>query len=182
MDESQRKIIAEGLEKRRQGSDEKYLTGTERVDIKYLGDLRFQVKKLNFQFPVDEPPDRGGNDTGPNPLAYFLAGAASCLTMQYARLATAKDIHVNGLELTARAHYSRRIRGSFTDIIYDVKIQSKEDHAKIIDLAKGAEEMCFAHQTLLKAGIKMTTTIHLNGQQIATLGTDRQLQKVTADA
>lgn len=182
MDESQRKIVAELLTKRKEGPDsDPYLRGTERVDVKYMGDLKFQVKKTNFQFQVDEPLDRGGDNTAPNPLAYFVAGAASCLTMQYVRVAMATGIKIDGLELMARAHSSRRLRGSFTDMIYEVRIESKESPAKIIDLGKEAEDMCFAHQTLLKAGVKMTTVIHLNGKQIVTLGPE-QLQKVTADA
>jgi uncharacterized OsmC-like protein len=167
MDPSQTRIIVEGLRKRREGSDDKLLLGAERVDVKYLGDLKFKVRKSDFEFLVDEPIDRGGNDTAPNPLAYFLAGAASCLMMQYVRLAIAKNIAMDSFECTARVHFSRRVSGAFKEVIYDAKIQSKRDASTIIELSKEAEEMCIAHNTLLN-GVKMTTHVYLNGKLIVT--------------
>ncbi len=167
MDPSRAKIVADMIVTRKGASRENL--GTERVDIKHLGELKFQIRKADFELIADEPADRGGTNTGPNPLGYFLAGAASCLMMQYARLATAKNIPLDQLEMTARAHFERRIRGSFTEAIYDVKIQSREDEARIVALSKEAEDMCFVHQTLLKAGVRMTTNVSLNGKEVASL-------------
>lgn len=155
------------IKTRRGASDENL--GTERVDIKHLGGLKFRVKKSDFEFTVDEPPDRGGTNSGPNPLGYFLAGAASCLMMQYARLAIAKSISLEGFEMTARGHFQRRVRGSFTEMIYDVSIQSPQDGSTIIELSREAEDMCFVHQTLLKGGVKLTTNVTLNGKPLVTL-------------
>ncbi len=167
MDQSRAKIIAEMIETRQGASAENL--GTERVDIKHLGDLKFRVKKMDFEFMVDEPPDRGGTNAGPNPLGYFLAGAASCLMTQYMRLAIAKGIPIEQFEMTARGHFERRVRGTFTEMIYDIRIQSQQDHSTIIALSREAENMCFVHQTLLKGGVKMTTNVSLNGKQIVTL-------------
>ena len=144
MSDSSSQIIAEGLRKRRDGSDERFLSGAERVDIKYVNNLKFEVKKNNFQFLVDEPVDRGGTNTAPNPLAYFLTGVASCLMMQYVRLATANSISIDSFKLTARGHFSRRIHGAFNEIVFDVWIQSKEDRSTIVNLSKEAEELCIA--------------------------------------
>jgi uncharacterized OsmC-like protein len=167
MDESRAKIIADMIKTRQESTGENL--GTERVDISHLGDLKFRVKKADFDFTVDEPSDRGGTNVGPNPLGYFLAGAASCLMMQYVRLATAKGIPIEHFEMTARGHFQRRIRGTFTDMVYDVKIQSPQDDSAIIALSKSAEDMCFVHQTLLRAGVKMTTNVSHNGKQVVTL-------------
>jgi uncharacterized OsmC-like protein len=157
--------------KTRQGASEEIL-GTERVDIKHLEDMKFRVKKTDFEFTVDEPPDRGGTNAGPNPLGYFLAGAATCLMMQYVRLATAKGIPIEQFDMTARGHFQRRIRGTFTEMIYDIKIQSPRDDSTIIALSREAEDMCYAHQTLLNGGVKMTTNVSLNGKQLVTLKPD----------
>jgi uncharacterized OsmC-like protein len=56
---------------------------------------------------VDEPSVRGGDSRGPTPLGYFVAGAASCLAMQYAGLIKDHSIPVTGLKVLARAHHDR---------------------------------------------------------------------------
>ncbi|MGI0080926.1 MAG: hypothetical protein ACRECH_15040, partial [Nitrososphaerales archaeon] len=76
---SQIENIVTGVNKRREGSDQKFLFGAERVDIRYYGNMKFVAKKNDFDLFIDEPSDRGGTNAGPNPLAYFLTGCASCL-------------------------------------------------------------------------------------------------------
>jgi len=124
------------------------------------------VKKRHFTFYVDEPAERGGSDQGPNPLAYFIAGAASCLINQLLTDSIYRGVSLEDVEMTARGHFDRRMGGTFTEIIYDLKLTSPSSQVEILSLATEAEEMCYAHQTLKKAGVKMTTNISLNGRPI----------------
>ncbi len=156
--------IKEDIRKRNEASE--FLFGAERVDLRRVEHLKFEVRKRHFTFFVDEPNERGGTDEAPNPLAYFIAGAASCLMNQYADLALARDIPVTGLELTARGHFDRRIGGAFEEVIYDVRLDSSATKEIILGLAKEAERMCFAHNTLKKAGVKMVTNLFLNREQV----------------
>ncbi len=160
------KTIKEHVRKRFEASDREFLFGSERVDIKLVEHLRFEARKRNFTFTVDEPPERGGTDKGPNPLAYFVAGAASCLMNQYAVLAIARDIPIRDLTITARGHFDRVLGGSFTEIIYDLKISSEASREIILKLSREAERMCYAHNTLRKAGVRMITNLFLNGKEI----------------
>jgi putative redox protein len=160
------RIVKEHIRKRSEASDEKFLFGAERVDLRRLEHLKFEVRKGGFKFLVDEPEERGGTDQGPNPLAYFIAGAASCLLTQYATLAIAKDIDLTGLELSARGHFDRRMSGAFEEVIYDVRLNSGASAQAILDLAREAERMCYAHNTLKRAGVKMATNLSLNGKQL----------------
>jgi uncharacterized OsmC-like protein len=70
------------------------------------------------------------------------------------------------MELTARAHFDRRLGGAFKEIIYDLRLRSQASEEAIIDLSREAERMCYAHNTLKNAGIKMVTNLFLNGSQI----------------
>jgi uncharacterized OsmC-like protein len=162
-------IIKEHIKKRNEASDGEFLFGAERVDLKRVEHLKFEVRKRHFKFFVDEPDERGGKDEAPNPLAYFIAGAASCLMNQYATLAIARDIPISTMELTARGHFDRRTGGAFEDVIYDLRLSSRASKETIIDLAREAERMCYAHNTLKKAGVKMITNLSLNGEQVGTL-------------
>jgi putative redox protein len=159
-------IIRKHLIKRHEANDKEFLFGAERVDLKRVDRLNFEARKRDFTFFVDEPLERGGTDQAPNPLAYFMAGAASCLMNQYATAAIAKGISLDELEMTARGHFDRRMGGAFEEMIYDVRISSKAPKSEIRKLSHEAEEMCYAHQTLLKAGVKMTTNIMLNGKPL----------------
>jgi len=158
--------IKEHVKKRHEASDEKFLFGAERVDLRRIEHLKVEVKKMHFTFYVDEPIERGGTDQGPNPLAYFIAGAASCLINQFLTDAIYRGVSLEDLEMAARGHFDRRMGGTFKEIIYDLRLTSPSSKEDILSLAGEAEEMCYAHQTLKKAGVKMTTNIFLNGRQI----------------
>jgi putative redox protein len=159
-------VIKEHVKKRHEAEDEEFLFGAERVDVKHLDHLTMEVRKRHFTFLVDEPAERGGTDKGANPLAYFLAGAASCLMNQFATDAIYRDIKLENFEITARGHFDRRLGGAFTDMVYDLKITSPSPKEQILSLAKEAEEMCYAHQTLKKAGVKMVSNLFLNGERV----------------
>ncbi len=163
-DEHLIETIKEHVKKRHEVTDKEFLFGAERVDLKRVDHLRFEARKRDFVFTVDEPAERGGTDQGPNPLAYFMAGAASCLMNQYAVVAIAKGIVLDGLEMTARGHFDRRIGGAFDEMIYDLRISSNAPKSAIQELSKESEEMCYAHNTLRKAGLKMRTNLYLNGE------------------
>jgi len=160
------KTIREHVKMRNEASDKEFLFGAERVDVKLIKHLKFEARKRHFTFTIDEPPKRGGTDGGPNPLAYFIAGAASCLLNQYAVLAIARDIPIPDLEVTARGHFDRSLGGSFNEVIYDLRLSSKAPDEAILNLSTEAERMCYAHNTLKKAGVRMVTNLFLNGKQI----------------
>ena len=139
--------------------------GSQRVDIELVEQLRFQASFRHFTFTIDEPPERGGTNAGLPPLAYFLAGAASCLMTQYAKLAIAKDIPLSSMKTTARGRFDRRIGGAFNDIIYEISIESPANEDVIRLVAREAEDMCYAHNTLKKV-VRMQTILMLNGKRI----------------
>jgi len=158
--------IREHVRKRHEADDEGFLFGSERVDLRRVSHLKLEAKKRTFTFFVDEPAERGGTDEGPNPLAYFIAGAASCLVNQYLTDAIFRGVKLEDVELTARGHFDRRMGGAFKEIIYDIKLTSPSSKEDILRLSKEAEDMCYAHNTLKKAGVRMTTNLFLNGKPL----------------
>ncbi len=152
-------IIREHVKKRFEASDREFLFGAERVDIRRVKHLKFEARKRHFRFTIDEPPERGGTDEGPNPLAYFIN--------QYAVLAIARDVPIDDLTIAARGHFDRVLGGSFKEIMYDLRISSEASRETILDLSREAERMCYAHNTLSKAGVKMVTNLFLNEKQIS---------------
>lgn len=165
-DESLDATIKEHVRKRHEANDEGFLFGSERVDLRRVDHLRLEARKRAFTFTVDEPAERGGTDRGPNPLAYFIAGAASCLVNQYLTDAVYRGVKLEKVELAARGHFDRRMGGAFSEIIYDLRLTSSSSEDEVLKLSKEAEEMCYAHNTLKKAGVKMVTNLFLNGRPL----------------
>ena len=85
---------------------------------------------------------------------------------QYAVLAIAKDVPLDQMELTARAHFDRRLGGAFEEVVYDLRLTSSASTEAILGLQKEAERMCYAHNTLKKAGVKLATNLYLNGAKL----------------
>ena len=139
--------------------------GTQRIDVELVEQLRFKASFGRFGFMIDEPPERGGTDAGLPPLAHFMAGAASCLMTQYAKLAIAKGIPLTSMKAVARGHFDRRVGGAFRDIIYAITIESPASAEAIREVAQEAESMCYAHNTL-KNSVQMKTHLTLNGKRL----------------
>jgi uncharacterized OsmC-like protein len=160
------------MEERRNPPSEDLTIGNERVDIELRGSGNgpFICRKKSWEWIVDEPPARGGRDTGANPLAYLISGAATCLLSHWMLYLIEAGAQVDGLKLRARMRFDRKIRGGkITQVIYDVSLASPGDREEILRLCELAQESCYAHNTLKAAGIPLTTSITLNGEPLATL-------------
>lgn len=155
-------VVKEDGERRSLGAEK---IGTHRIDVQLIEQLRLEASFGDFSFTIDEPPERGGTDAGLPPLSYFLAGAASCLLTQYAKLAIAKDVPLTSMKAVARAHFDRRLGGAFKDITYEIAIVSPAGADAIGDIAREAELLCYAHNTL-KNSVHMQTNLTLNGERL----------------
>ncbi len=139
-----------------------------RVDVKHVENLRLMIKTRDdgkHIFWTDEPKNRGGEDTAPAPLPYFIAGAASCFLMQCVKVAGYRMIDVDDVEVTCVGRFDRRVGEGFREIVYEVKVKGAEDLAKVREMVSEAERMCFAHRTLSKA-VKTRLRLYYNGRLV----------------
>lgn len=146
-------------------------TGTIRVDLVHrvnkTFDTIFRSEEAEFELVMDEPSVRGGDSRGPTPLGYFVAGAASCLAMQYAGLIKEQSVPVTGLRMLARAHHDRG-RRVFVDMVYRVDLTGEISAEDAVALAEAATRRCFVENTLTQV-IPITTEVRLNGEQVTTI-------------
>jgi uncharacterized OsmC-like protein len=149
-----------------------FSVGSERVDLELIGPGNgpVRVRKRDWEWLVDEPPERGGSDSSPNPLAYFLSGSASCLLSHYMLCAIAEELPVDSLTMTARMRFARKLYGGrVTSVVYDVRFESSADAETFRSFAQRAQAMCYAHNTLAAADVELLTNVHLNGEKIIEL-------------
>lgn len=57
------------------------------------------VTARDFELVIDEPEDMGGQNDGPNPLEYLLAGQAGCLNVTASQVAKDMDLVLEDLEV-----------------------------------------------------------------------------------
>jgi uncharacterized OsmC-like protein len=73
--------------------------------------LHREVRVRDFSLTVDEPPELGGTDQGPNPVEYALAALATCQEITYRLHADAMGIPVNDVSVTLEGELD--LRGFF---------------------------------------------------------------------
>ena len=160
-----------GAEQPQAARQDRATTGTIRVDLTHSENKTFEAifrsEEASFEFLTDEPSVRGGDSRGPTPLGYFVAGAASCLAMQYASVIKEQAIPVDGIKMLARAHHDRT-RRVFKDMIYKVELTASITADEAVALAQAATKRCFVENTLTQV-IPITTEVHLNGERVTTL-------------
>jgi len=139
--------------------------GTHRIDVRLNEQLKFTASFGGFSFTIDEPTERGGTGVGPPPLAHFLAGAVSCLMTQFQKLALEKGVVIDSMKTVARGHFDMRLGGAFSDVCYDIEMQSSASPQTIKGIAQQAELMCYAHNTLRKC-VTLKTNLTLNGDAL----------------
>ena len=69
-------------------------------EAKYAQDIRAG----NHQLVADEPPSNGGQDAGPNPYAYLLAGLAACTSITLRMYADRKGWELGPIHVDVSFH------------------------------------------------------------------------------
>ncbi len=113
----------------------------------------------------DEPVDRGGTGKGPSPLSYFLSSLGFCQMVHYVEHCAAEGLSLGSLSMKVEGKVSPQKPVRFTDVIYEVQIQSSEDDDRIKRLARVAAEECYVTNTL-KRSCSVKGSIFHNGKMV----------------
>jgi len=144
-----------------------------RASTELVENLHGRATAREFTFDSDEPEYvTGGQNRGPRPLEYFLAGWAFCQQVQYARNALLAGTPLDGLELEASGDVDP------TDFLDDdpsafagdelrltAHIESDASREEIRDLVQQAQSDCYAHGSLERE-MTLTTDVHLNDEPL----------------
>jgi putative redox protein len=130
-----------------------HANATFAADSRQVDGLRSETKIRQFSLTIDEPPNLGGTDTGPNPVELVLAALATCQEITYRAYATALGIPLEGVSVKLEGALDLRgffavkdgVRAGFNDVRGTVHLQST---ASLADLAK-LKEVVDAHCPVL---------------------------------
>lgn len=113
----------------------------------------------SWEMASDEYAFHGGDGTAPLPIAYFVAGLASCLMTQIRVFAKRLRIDLKDLEVYCRCEWELTQKGRDPYVTapvgfsFDIEIDSdapREDIVRLIDVSKQA---CFIEQTLSRPNV-----------------------------
>jgi putative redox protein len=123
------------------------------ADSRQVEGLRSETKIRQFSLTVDEPPNLGGTDAGPNPVELVLASLATCQEITYRAYATALGIPLESVAVKLEGSLDLRgffavkdgVRAGFDAVRGVVNLKSS---APAADLAK-LKEVVDAHCPVL---------------------------------
>lgn len=97
----------------------------------------------------DEPPQRGGTNSGPTPLEYMLAALVACTNVSTARMADKIRFQYDDLEIFAEGDLDTRGRKGEADVLVHyhtvrlkIRIKTQEDDSRLERLADLVARYC----------------------------------------
>jgi len=120
------------------------------VDSRQVEGLRSETKIRQFNVTVDEPPNLGGTDTGPNPVEFVLAALATCQEITYRAYATTLGIPLESVSVTLEGSLDLRgffavkdgVRAGFNDVRGVVNLKSSAPDAELAKLKDVVDGHC----------------------------------------
>ncbi len=111
----------------------------------WAGGLASAVGGRGHALRVDEPPEFGGEDTGPMPTELLVAAIASCFCLAVAWGARKRRIALEDLRIHVRAE---RAPGEPRHGAYDVWVESSTPAAELAPAIELAKRYCWVTNTI----------------------------------
>lgn len=118
-----------------------------------------------FAVRLDEPPELGGTDTGPNPVEAVLAALGSCQAIVYRAYANALGLRIDRVEVETSGHLDIRgflgdpaVPAGFERVTFKTRVVSPEPAERIAELSRAVEAHCPVLD-ILKRPLPVTGTV-----------------------
>ncbi|MCF6094842.1 OsmC family protein [Microaerobacter geothermalis] len=134
-----------------------------RVNAKgvWKGGVHTSISVRDFpSFDMDEPPELGGTDLGPNPMEFVVAALNGCVSVMIALIAKEQEFTYDGVEFESTGIIDLRglagvegVSPHFQKIRFDVIFKTEESEERISALRREVERRCPALNLLKDAGV-----------------------------
>lgn len=111
----------------------------------WQGGLATEVTGRGHRLRVDEPPEFGGEDSGPMPTEVLVAALASCFCAAVAWAARKRRIPLDDLRVHVQPH---RVVGEPRHGAYDVWVESSTPSADLAPAVDLAKRYCWVTNTI----------------------------------
>lgn len=107
------------------------------------------VEVRDFELTVDESEEMGGQNEGPTPLEYLLAGQAGCLNVTGQQVASDMDIGIADLEIAIKGEFNQAAfagndddRTGLQDVEVSMTVDADADETTVEEWAERVESRC----------------------------------------
>lgn len=165
--EELRRIMAAGVAQAEAGHHQR---SVYRARASLTNNLTVTAGARTFTMLVDEPPEFGGADTGPNPEEVVLAGVGACQAITAALYAALLGIPIHRYDVQLRGYADLGgfygVAGTptgFGRVVCDVTIESDATDEQLASFEQLVEERCVGHGTL-RAPVAVESHWTINGR------------------
>jgi putative redox protein len=123
------------------GDEHRYAVWT----AEWAGDMATDVRGRGHAIRVDEPPEYGGEDSGPMPTELLTAALASCFCVSMAWAARKRRVELPSVRVHVRAE---RAPGEPRHGAYDLWVEAPLDPEPLQRLVDLASRWCWVTNTL----------------------------------
>lgn len=150
-----------------------------RSETVWEGDVRCSAKIRDFQpMTIDEPPELGGQNDGPNPVELVLAALGTCQEIMYSAYASVMDIELESVSVNARGFLDLKglfgldpnVPAGYQRISFETKISSPASNEELLELIETVEKHCPV-MDILSRPMTITGNTIANGQPLHKLDT-----------
>lgn len=127
--------------------------------------MQTKTEARKHQVILDEPPQQGGEDTGPTPLEIMLQGLAGCENIIANMVAKEMNFDLQGMEFTIEGRLDLRglqgdpeVRPYFEKVTIHAQVRTNESNERVQELKEKTDVRCPLFTTLKAAGVEMETT------------------------
>jgi uncharacterized OsmC-like protein len=110
---------------------------------------------------IDEPESLGGENSGPNPVELLLSALGGCLVVLVTAFAPAHGVEIRDVKVSVEGDLDpdgflgkSDARPGFSEIRYNLQVDSPSPAAKVAQLIEQAEKACPVKDTLTGVPIK----------------------------
>lgn len=130
-----------------------------KANTELVEDVRCSAQVRNFSpMVIDEPPELGGKNAGPNPVELLLVALGTCQEIMYAAYASVMGVKLDSVKVALKGDID--LRGMFgldentpagyTNITFETNIESDADDETLTKLIETVEAHCPVMDTLLR--------------------------------
>lgn len=145
---------------------------TARLDRDVSVVSTFEQYGRPFTFHGDESTDRGGHETGPSPMRFFLSGLAFCMLGWWAKGSAALDVELTSLGVGVDTLLDMRGEHGFADVpvnpqwlVLDIDVTSAASTEQVLDVIDWGDARC-PLGVLVRRAIAVHQRVTVNGRVV----------------
>lgn len=137
-------------------------------------DVRCLANVRNFEpMVIDEPPELGGHDAGPNPVELLLVALGTCQEIVYSAYASVMGVKLDSVKVSLKGDIDLKgmfgldeeTPAGFTKIRFETLIESDADEETLKTLIETVEAHCPVMDTLTRE-VPIHGSAKVNGKEL----------------